>query len=59
MKCGNCKFAISTTWGNKPSDSYVECTNAEHIAKYCKRPLSAKRPKSTHSCKSYVEGRDG
>ena len=34
--CGNCAFAKSTTWGNKVNERYVECTNKEHVDKYCK-----------------------
>lgn len=52
-KCGSCAYAKPTTWGNKPSTCYVECTNKEHIEKFCKRPLSAKRIRTTPACKSY------
>lgn len=54
-KCGSCVFSKPTNWGSKPSKTYVECTNAEHIKKYCKDSLSRKRAKTTPACKSYKE----
>ena len=54
-KCGSCEFAKPTTWGNKPTERYVVCTNTEHVAKYCKRSISQKRAKTTPACKSYKE----
>ena len=52
-KCGSCAYAKPTTWGNKPTTCYVECTNEEHLEKYCKRKTSAKRIRTTPACKSY------
>lgn len=52
-KCGSCVYAIQSTFGK--SNAYVECSNREHIAKYCKRPISAIRQKTNPACKSYKE----
>lgn len=54
-KCGSCVFSKPTNWGSKPSKTYVECTNEEHIKKYCKDVLSRKRAKTTPACKRYKE----
>lgn len=52
-KCGSCAYSKPTTWGGKPTTCYVECTNKEHLEKYCKRKTSAKRIRTTPACKSY------
>lgn len=54
-KCGSCEFSKPTNWGSKHSKTYVECTNAEHIKRYCKDDISRKRAKTTPACKSYKE----
>ena len=55
-KCGSCAYAVPTTFAK--STNYVECTNKEHIEKFCKRPISLKRPHTTPACKCYVERED-
>ena len=53
-KCGTCFFAKPTTFGK--SKSYVECTNKEHIEKFCRyRKISLKRQRTTPACKCYKE----
>ena len=52
-KCGTCYYSKPTTFGK--SNGYVECTNQEHIQKFCKRPISLQRQKTTPACKSYKE----
>ena len=54
-KCGTCFFAKPTTWGNKPTNIYVECTNKEHLKKYCHTRISVKRARTTPACKCYKE----
>lgn len=54
-KCGDCAFAIPTEWGNKMSGLYVECTNKEHIKKWCKTEISRKRQRTTLACKCFKE----
>lgn len=56
-RCGDCAFAIQGTWGGKLSDLYVECTNEEHIKKWCKTEVSRKRQKSHLACKNFMERR--
>ena len=50
-KCGYCVYGIPSTFGK--SNCYVECTNQEHIAKYCKRPSSRIRQRTAPACRSY------
>lgn len=52
-KCGSCLYAIPATFGK--SKVYVECTNWEHIKKFCKREISLKRQRTTPACKHYKE----
>ncbi len=53
-KCGTCAYAKPTTFGK--SKCYVECTNQEHIEKFCRyRKISLKRQKTTPACKKYKE----
>lgn len=51
-KCGSCFFAKPTTaFGG--SKSYVQCTNAEHMAKWQKHELSHVRQRTCKACKLY------
>ena len=52
--CGTCVYSAPTThWNGSPC--YVECTNKEHIEKYCRRNEIAKtRQRTNPACKSYV-----
>ncbi len=53
-KCGTCYYSKPTTFGK--SKCYVECTNQEHIEKYCRhRKISLKRQRTTPACKNYKE----
>lgn len=52
-KCGSCVYAVPSTFGN--GTCYVECTNQEHIAKYCKRPISRIRQRTAPACRSYED----
>lgn len=52
-KCGSCIYAVPSTFGK--SNCYVECSNQEHIAKYCKRPISRIRQRTAPACRSYEE----
>ena len=52
-KCGTCAYAKPTTFGK--SKCYVECTNQEHIQKFCKREISLKRQRTTPACGDYKE----
>ena len=53
-KCGTCAYAKPTTFGK--SKCYVECTNKEHIEKFCRyRKISLKRQRTTPACKDYKE----
>ena len=54
-KCGDCAFAIRGTWGGKTSDLYVECTNEEHIKKWCKNDTARTRQKTHLACKNFKE----
>lgn len=49
--CGTCAYAKHTTFGR--SKIYVECTNQEHIEKFCKREIAKKRARTTRACKCY------
>ncbi len=56
-KCGTCIYAKPTTFGR--SKVYVECTNEEHLKKYCSYHESAKnRLRTTPACKKYEENPD-
>ena len=53
-RCGTCVYAKPAVYGK--SKMHVECTNAEHLKRYCSDHESSKiRPKNTHACKNYVE----
>lgn len=53
-KCGTCYYSKPVPFGK--SKCYVECTNQEHIEKYCRyRKISLKRQRTTPACKSYKE----
>ena len=52
-KCGTCVYGIPSTFGK--SNCYIECTNQEHIAKYCKRPISRIRQRTAPACRSYED----
>ena len=53
-KCGTCAYAKPTTFGK--SKCYVECTNKEHIEKFCRyRKISLKRQRTTPACIDYKE----
>ena len=52
-KCGTCVYGIPSTFGK--GFCYVECTNQEHIAKYCKRPISRIRQRTAPACRSYED----
>lgn len=56
-KCGTCIYAKPTTFGR--SKVYVECTNEEHLKRYCSYHESAKnRLRTTPACKKYEENPD-
>ena len=57
-KCGTCVFAKPTkAFGG--SKYYVECTNQEHLEKYCHRHKSSKvRQRTNPACKRYKEMED-
>lgn len=51
-KCGSCIYAKPTTFGN--STIYVECTNIEHLARFCcNHEISKKRQRTHKGCKNY------
>lgn len=51
-KCGSCIYAKPTTFGN--STIYVECTNIEHLARFCcNHEVSKKRQRTHKGCKNY------
>jgi hypothetical protein len=51
-KCGSCIYAKPTTFGN--STIYVECTNIEHLARFCcNHEFSKKRQRTHKGCKNY------
>ena len=53
-RCGTCIYAKPTVWGR--SKVHVECTNQEHLERYCSNHESTKiRPKNTYACRCYVE----
>ena len=52
--CGTCIYSKPAKWGKKSSGAYVECTNAEHIEKYCRRHENSRiRQRTAPACKSY------
>lgn len=51
-KCGSCAFAKPVRYCG--SNSYVECTNEEHLRRRKKRCAEAKRPRTVRACKNYV-----
>ena len=57
QRCGTCIYAKPTVWGR--SKVHVECTNQEHLGRYCSNHESTKiRPRNTYACKCYVERTD-
>ena len=57
-KCGDCVFAVPTKWGNNCTGLYVECTNEEHIKKWCKTDIAKKRLRTAYACKNFKERGD-
>lgn len=54
-KCATCVFAVQTTEIGVPK-CYVECTNQEHIKKYCHRQRTSRlRQRTTPACRHYKE----
>ncbi len=51
--CGTCIYAKPYVGEGKTFKSYVECTNKEHLEKYCKYQNSQYRQKTTKACKCY------
>lgn len=52
-KCGSCLHAVPAPGVFGDSQCYVNCTNEEHLAKYCRRPLSQVRLRTNKACKLY------
>lgn len=52
-KCGSCLHAVPAPGVFGDSQCYVNCTNEEHLAKYCRRPLAKVRLRTTKACKKY------
>lgn len=54
-RCGTCKYSKPVKRTGKKT-IWVECTNREHLSKYCTSYEGTKfRPKNTHACKNYEE----
>lgn len=53
FKCGTCAYAKPAKVGR--SELYVECTNAEHLKRFCHHENSKVRPRTSPGCKSYKE----
>ena len=53
-KCGSCVYAKPTVAFGK-STCYVNCTNQEHIERFCKREISTLRQRTNPACKKYKE----
>lgn len=54
--CGTCVYSKTAKWGKKTTGAFVECTNAEHIKKYCGRSENSKiRQRTAPACKSYIK----
>lgn len=57
-RCGTCMYAKPVERPGKTT-IWVQCTNVEHIKKYCTTHEGTKyRPKYTHACKSYQERKE-
>ena len=56
-KCGSCVYAVPTVFGKVRT--YVECTNQEHVERYCHREITRKRQRTQQACKSYKERVEG
>lgn len=57
-RCGTCMYAKPVQRPGKTT-IWVECTNEEHLRKYCTNYEGTKyRPKYTHACKSYRERKE-
>ena len=57
-RCGTCMYAKPVQRPGKIT-IWVECTNEEHLQKYCTHREGTKyRPKYTHACKSYKERKE-
>lgn len=56
-KCGSCVYAVPTVFGKVRT--YVECTNQEHVQRYCRREITRKRQRTQQACKSYKERVEG
>ena len=52
-KCGTCMYSKPTTFGK--SKCWVECTNQEHIKRFCKNELARKRQATNPACDCYKE----
>ena len=57
-RCGTCIYSKPVERPGKAT-IWVECTNEEHLKKYCTSYEGTKfRPKNTHACKSYKERKE-
>lgn len=53
-KCGSCIYAKPIVAFGK-SKCYVNCTNKEHIERFCQREISTLRQRTHPACKKYEE----
>ena len=53
-KCGSCVYAKPIVAFGK-SKCYVNCTNKEHIERFCTREISTLRQRTHPACKKYKE----
>ena len=53
-KCGSCVYAKPIIAFGK-SKCYVQCTNREHIERFCTREISTLRQRTNLACKNYKE----
>lgn len=56
-KCGSCIYAKPVVAFGE-SKCYVNCTNKEHIDKFCKREISTLRQRTHPACKNYKRKED-
>lgn len=56
-KCGSCVYAKPVIAFGK-SKCYVNCTNKEHIERFCQREISTLRLRTNPACKKYKELKD-
>lgn len=54
-KCGSCIYSKPYEGESRTFKSYVECTNEEHLKKYCYRSNSKYRQRTALACKRYQE----